>query len=83
MTEPPCVLPTGFAPFGGESRSPGWDAVRRLGGVRGGFIHIPYAPAQAAHPPGAPSLAIETVAAGLRTALDTRVDRRRASGAEH
>lgn len=62
-------------------------ALRGRAGVRGGFIHVPYAPAQAAHHPGAPSLAIETVAAGLRmalrTALDTRVDRRLAGGAEH
>lgn len=62
-------------------------ALREHAGVRGGFIHIPYAPAQAARHPGAPSLAIETVAAGLRvalrTALDTRTDRRLAGGAEH
>jgi len=62
-------------------------ALRERDGVRGGFIHIPYAPAQAARHPGAPSLAIETVAAGLRlalrTALDTRTDRRLAGGAEH
>ena len=72
MSELPCVL---------------LHALRGRAGVRGGFIHIPYAPAQAAHHPGAPSLAIETVAAGLRTALrtapDTRVDRRLAGGAEH
>ncbi|QEU02172.1 pyroglutamyl-peptidase I [Pseudomonas oryzihabitans] len=38
-------------------------------GVRGGFIHIPYLPAQAAHQPGAPSMALETLIAGLRLAL--------------
>ena len=38
-------------------------------GVRGGFIHIPYLPAQAANQPGAPSMALETLVAGLRLAL--------------
>ncbi len=33
-------------------------------GVRGGFIHIPYSPEQAAHHPGAPSLAARYVTAG-------------------
>lgn len=54
--------------------------------VRGGFIHIPYAPEQAARHPGAASLPIETVIAALRialhTALTTRQDRRIAAGAE-
>lgn len=62
-------------------------ALRTRDGVRGGFIHIPYAPAQAARHAGAPSLAIDTVVHGLRvaleTALNTRVDRRIAGGAEH
>ncbi|MFD0323018.1 pyroglutamyl-peptidase I [Lysobacter gummosus] len=56
-------------------------------GVRGGFIHIPYSPAQAAHHAGAASLAIDTVAQGLRVAVDTALattlDRRIAGGAEH
>ena len=55
--------------------------------MRGGFIHIPYSPEQAAHHPGAPSLPVETVVAALRIALDTalttRHDRRIAAGAEH
>lgn len=38
-------------------------------GVRGGFIHIPYLPAQATAQPGAPSMALETLIAGLRLAL--------------
>lgn len=38
-------------------------------GVRGGFIHIPYLPTQAAVQPGAPSMALETLIAGLRLAL--------------
>jgi pyroglutamyl-peptidase len=62
-------------------------ALRDASGVRGGFIHIPYAPEQAAHHPGAPSLPVETVTAALRIALDTALttpnDRRIAAGAEH
>lgn len=62
-------------------------SLRGRDGVRGGFIHIPYAPAQAARHAGAPSLAIDTVVQGLRvaleTALTTQVDRRIAGGAEH
>ncbi len=37
--------------------------------MRGGFIHIPYLPAKAAAQPGAPSMALETLVAGLRLAL--------------
>lgn len=55
--------------------------------VRGGFIHIPYSPAQAAAHAGAPSLHVETVSAALRLALDvalrTPADLREAAGAEH
>jgi pyroglutamyl-peptidase len=55
--------------------------------VRGGFIHIPYSPAQAARHPGAPSLGIETVKNALRIALEaallTQVDLLLAAGAEH
>ncbi|KRD40044.1 pyrrolidone-carboxylate peptidase [Lysobacter sp. Root916] len=62
-------------------------ALRRSPGVRGGFVHIPYSPAQAAQHPGAPSLSIELVSEGLRialaTALTTVADSRIAAGAEH
>ncbi|MEZ0470372.1 pyroglutamyl-peptidase I [Luteimonas salinilitoris] len=55
--------------------------------VRGGFVHIPYSPRQAAAHPGAASLGLDTVAEGLRialrTALVTQVDDRLAAGAEH
>jgi pyroglutamyl-peptidase len=55
--------------------------------VRGGFVHIPYSPEQAAHHPGAPSLPVETVSLGLRialrAALATGEDRKLAAGAEH
>lgn len=53
-------------------------------GVRGGFIHIPYLPAQAAHQPGASSMALETLIAGLRLALTcaatTQADLREGGG---
>ncbi|WP_460762251.1 pyroglutamyl-peptidase I [Lysobacter fragariae] len=55
--------------------------------ARGGFIHIPYSPEQAAHHPGAPSLPVETVSDALRIALKvalaTTSDTRLAAGAEH
>jgi len=55
--------------------------------ARGGFIHIPYLPEQAARHPGQPSLALETLVAGLRravqTALATEVDVREQGGQTH
>ena len=62
-------------------------ALRRTPKVRGGFIHIPYAPTDAAHHPGAPSLPVDLVSEALRiavrTSLATQADRRVAAGAEH
>ena len=62
-------------------------ALRDAPGIRGGFIHIPYAPEQAACHPGAPSLPVETATSALRIALEvaltTTLDRRIAAGAEH
>jgi pyroglutamyl-peptidase len=43
--------------------------------TRGGFIHIPYLPSQAAQHPGHPSLAQDTVVAGLRVAIETTLRR--------
>jgi len=61
--------------------------LRDRPGVRGGFIHVPYSPAQASRRPDAPSLPAATVAEGLRlavqTALDTGQDLRIAAGAVH
>ena len=55
--------------------------------VRGGFIHIPYAPEQASRHPGAPSLPVTMVVKALRlavrTALRTTVDRHIAAGREN
>ncbi|MEJ7685506.1 MAG: pyroglutamyl-peptidase I [Variovorax sp.] len=47
-------------------------ATRRVAGLRGGFIHIPYLPEQAARfPGGLPSMPLETVVAALRIAIST------------
>ncbi|MGH8081096.1 MAG: pyroglutamyl-peptidase I [Lysobacter sp.] len=56
-------------------------------GIRGGFIHVPYAPTQAERHAGATGLANDRVADGLRrvlqTALATSTDLRLAAGAEY
>src|SRR5690606_33164956 len=61
-------------------------ALRRTRAVRGGFIHVPHAPAGAARHPGMPSLPADLVAQALRiavrTTLATAGDRRIAGGAE-
>ncbi|MDE2156646.1 MAG: pyroglutamyl-peptidase I [Xanthomonadaceae bacterium] len=53
-------------------------------GVRAGFIHIPYLPAQAARKRDAPSMAQADVERGLeialRAAIGTRLDRKLAAG---
>lgn len=62
-------------------------ALKDRPGTRGGFIHIPYSPAQAARHPGAPSLPVDTVVAALRIAVETAVyvlaDHLVAAGTEH
>jgi pyroglutamyl-peptidase len=62
-------------------------ALRDASGVRGGFIHIPYAPEQAACHPGAPSMPVDIAISALRIALEvaltTTRDQRIAAGAEH
>ena len=59
-------------------------ATRPVPGLRGGFIHIPYLPEQAARFPGMASMALETVVAALRiavaTALTVREDVRESGG---
>lgn len=56
-------------------------------GVRAGFLHIPYLPAQAALHPGAPSMALEDMVRGVRVALKAAIatprDIRVAAGATH
>ena len=46
-------------------------AMHPMPGLRGGFIHIPYLPEQAARFPGAPSMSLETMIAALRIAVST------------
>ncbi len=43
-------------------------------GLRAGFIHVPRLPEQAARLPGAPSMALATIVAGLRIAVETLRD---------
>jgi pyroglutamyl-peptidase len=62
-------------------------ALARRAGVRGGFIHIPYLPEQAARHPGAASMAlgqmIEGIRIAVRTALETGRDTADVGGATH
>ena len=62
-------------------------ALQTRPGVRGGFMHLPLLPEQAARLPGQPSLALATQIAGVRLALATalaqRCDLRASGGAEH
>lgn len=55
--------------------------------ARGGFIHIPYLPEQAAHHPGQPSMAVATVIEALKiavqTTLETTQDLKEAGGTTH
>lgn len=54
---------------------------------RGGFVHVPWLPAQTADRPGAPSMPLDDMVAGLRIAIDTalrtRRDLRVPAGATH
>lgn len=42
--------------------------------ARGGFIHIPYLPEQAARNPGQPSMALETIVSGLKIMLEAAME---------
>ena len=44
-------------------------SLRNGSGAKGGFIHIPYLPEQAAAHPGEASMAVDTVRAALETAI--------------
>jgi pyroglutamyl-peptidase len=46
-------------------------ATHPAAGLRGGFIHIPYLPEQAARFPGAPSMSLATMVEALRIAVAT------------
>ncbi|HEY1138855.1 MAG TPA: pyroglutamyl-peptidase I [Lysobacter sp.] len=62
-------------------------ALRAMPGVRGGFVHIPYSPAQAALHAGAPSLPAIVVSQALRLAVGIALtiehDVRMGGGATH
>lgn len=61
--------------------------LKRRRGMRGGFIHVPYLPEQAARHAGAPSLAlpvmIEAMRLCLQIALTTPADEHYAAGSTH
>jgi len=62
-------------------------ALQTRPGVRGGFMHVPLLPEQAARLPGQPSLELATQVAGVRVALSTALlrhdDLHATGGAEH
>lgn len=62
-------------------------AMRGPAGVRGGFVHIPFLPEQAARWPGQPSMALAAVVDALRVAVGTSLvvheDLREVGGALH
>jgi pyroglutamyl-peptidase len=62
-------------------------SLQRHAGTRGGFMHLPLLPEQAAHKPGVASLPLATLVAGTRVALAaalaSQADLRQSGGAEH
>jgi pyroglutamyl-peptidase len=44
-------------------------AATQGGGFRGGFMHLPYLPEQAAHHPKAPSMALDCMLRGIEIML--------------
>ena len=46
----------------------------RWSGVRGGFVHIPFLPEQAARHPGAPALGLETLSKGIGIAIEAAIE---------
>lgn len=55
----------------GTASPPADPAVARPAATRGGFIHIPFLPEQAARHPGQPSMALPTIVDALRIAIAT------------
>ncbi|HEU0215834.1 MAG TPA: pyroglutamyl-peptidase I [Stellaceae bacterium] len=51
------------------------EAARRGDAFRAGFLHVPYLPAQAAHVPGAPSLALAQIVEGIEIILRVAAER--------
>ena len=52
------------------------EAATRVAGFRGGFLHVPYLPGQAAHAPGTPSMALEQIVEGIEIILAVAAVRR-------
>ena len=50
-------------------------ARTRRPGLRGGFLHVPYLPEQAAHADGAPSMALEDITRGIEIVLRVAASR--------
>jgi pyroglutamyl-peptidase len=51
------------------------DIIAKKPGVRGGFLHIPYVPEQAARLGGAPSMAVYDMVRGIEIILETAAGR--------
>jgi len=51
-------------------------AATRWPGVRGGFLHVPYLPSQAARQAGAPSMALDDIVRGIEIVLRVAAARR-------
>ena len=51
------------------------EAARSGDAFRAGFLHGPYLPAQAAHVPGAPSMALEQIVEGIEIILRVAAER--------
>ena len=51
-------------------------AATRLPGLRGGFLHVPYLPEQAAHHDGAPSMALPDIVRAIGIVLTVAASRR-------
>jgi len=52
-------------------------AATRFQAIRGGFLHIPYLPSQAARLPGTPSMALDQVVRGIEIILSVAASRER------
>ena len=51
------------------------EAAQSGGRFRGGFLHVPYLPSQAARQPGAPSMALKQIVEGIEIVLATAAAR--------
>lgn len=67
------ILLTAFEPFDSETINPALEAVKLVAekypNVRGGFMHVPYAPCQVLDRPSTPSMSISDIATGIEAAI--------------